>query len=270
MNSFLKHKILVATLFVAGCTSQQSTHESLNGVLWSQTSVEYKVAAIQSFTAARSSVVIALNDTSWSAALEQTEEYQNLPPAVIVDVDETVLDTSPFQARLVNRGIGYDHILWEAWVNESTANAIPGAKEFVIFLKEKNVKIFYVTNRVLENPTVRNIKQVLDPQVSAEDVLCKNEKPGWGSDKASRRKEIAQNYRVILLVGDNYNDFHFLGKVGPEERIKKAKIHQEYWGSKWIIVSNPSYGNWEESLYDYNYSMPHKNKLKAKYEYLKN
>jgi len=270
VNSVLKQKFLLATLVVAGCTSPQSSHESLNGALWVQTSVEYKVAAVQSFTAARSSTVKALNDTSWSAALEQTGEYQNLPPAVIVDVDETVLDNSPFQARLINKGIGFDLDLWEAWVNESTAIAIPGAKEFITFLKQKNVKVFYVTNRALENPTVKNIKQVLDPQVSAEDVLCKNEKTGWGSDKTSRRKEIAQNYRIILLVGDNYNDFHFPGEVGPEERIKKAKTFQDYWGSKWIIVSNPLYGDWEASLYNYDYSMSHENKLKAKYEYLKN
>ena len=269
VNKILGIVILAVLIVVSGCVSQRITHERLNGVLWSQTSVEYKVAVTQSFSAARSNVEKALNDTSWSAALEQTKGYEGLKPAVIVDVDETVLDNSPFQARLVSAGIDYDHTLWEAWVNESNANAMPGAKGFIQFLKEKGVKIFYVTNRVIEEPTVENIKQVLDPTVTSDDVLCKKEKPSWGSDKTSRREVIAQDYRILLLVGDDYNDFTFLDKVSPENRIEKAKNHKSYWGEKWILISNPLYGNWEKALYKYDYKMPDENKLKEKYKYLK-
>jgi acid phosphatase len=260
---------LALVLVASGCATQRVTHERLHGILWSQTSIEYQAAAIQSFSVARKSVEKALKDSSWTAALEQSKGYERLKPAVILDVDETVLDSSPLQARLVRAGIDYNHTLWEAWVNESNADSIPGAKEFIQFLKEKGVKVFYVTNRILEQPTVENIRNVLDPSVSADDVLCKKEKPDWGSDKTSRRELIAQQYRILLLVGDDYNDFTFLDKVSPETRIEKTKQHKHYWGEKWILISNPLYGNWERALYNYDLKMPDNEKLKEKYRYLR-
>ncbi|MCG7994262.1 MAG: hypothetical protein JAZ06_02415 [Candidatus Thiodiazotropha taylori] len=269
MNKIIVVSLSVVMMLSAGCATQRVTHERLHGVLWSQTSVEHSIAVNQAFSVAKENAEKALIDSSWSAALEQTEGYENLKPAVIVDVDETVLDNSPFQARLVSKGIDYDHALWEAWVNESNAKAMPGAKEFIQHIKEKGIKVFYVTNRVIEQPTVENIRKELDPSVTSDDVLCKKEKPGWGSDKSSRRELIAKDYRILLLIGDDYNDFAFLDKVSPEERIEKSMKHIKHWGKKWILIANPLYGNWEKALYKYDNKMPDEQKLKEKYKYLK-
>jgi acid phosphatase len=255
-------------LTVSACAANRATHEWLNGVLWAQTSVEFQVSVNQSFNTAKENIQKALNDPDWTAALEQTDGYQGLKPAVIVDVDETVLDNYPFEARLVKEGIGFDYKLWQAWVNESRADGMPGAKSFIQYVKAKGIKVFYVTNRVLEAPTVKNIKMELDPQVTPDDVLCKNEKTDWGSDKTSRRAFIARQYRILLLIGDDYNDFTFLGKVSPEERISNTRNHQQYWGKQWIIISNPVYGHWERALYDYDYKLSDEDKLKAKINYL--
>jgi len=266
-----KHIFLVSLcilLAVSGCTADRTTHKWLNGILWAQTSVEFQVAVHQAFNTAKINIEKALNDPDWTAALEQTEGYQGLKPAVIIDVDETVLDNSPFEARLVKAGIDFDYKLWEAWVNESKADVMPGAKSFIQYVKTKGVKIFYVTNRLLEAATVKNIKIALDPKVTPDDVLCKNEKSDWGSDKTSRRAFIARDYRILLLMGDDYNDFTFLGKSSPEERIAKTKTHEQYWGKQWIMVSNPVYGHWERALYNYDYDMSDEDKLKAKRNYL--
>lgn len=266
-----RHTALVSlciSLIISGCASNRTSHELLNGVLWSQTSVEFQVAAHQAFNTAKINLEKALHDPNWTAALEQMDGYQGLEPAIIVDVDETVLDNYPFDARLVKDGGEFDPELWEAWVNESKADAMPGAKSFIQHVKAKGIKIFYVTNRTLEAPTVRNIKMALDPEVTAADVLCKKEKSTWGSDKTSRRAFIAREYRILLLIGDDYNDFTFLGKLSPEQRISKTKAHQPYWGKQWILVSNPVYGHWERALYNYDNELSAEDKLKAKIKYL--
>lgn len=268
MNKTTKYISIAALLILSGCTSDRNTHEQLNGGLWMQTSVEYQVACTQAYELAKNNVEQALNDKEWTAALEQQEGYQSLPPAVIFDVDETVLDNSPFQARLIKGKKEYNKTLWEAWVHEVAAEPIPGAKPFIQFLKSKGVKPFYVTNRRLEGPTLENIKKELDEGATVDNVLCKDEQPEWGSDKTSRRKEISKNYRIILLVGDDYNDFAYLGKVTPQERIKKAEEHKTYWGKKWIILTNPLYGSWEQAIYNYDNRITGDQKLKLKFQKL--
>ena len=266
-----KHAVPIClwlALIISGCTVKMQTNDLLNGVLWAQTSVEFEVSVRQAFELARHNIEKALKDPHWTAALEQTNHYEALKPAVIIDVDETLLNNFPFEARLVKDGVDFEETLWQAWVNESKAAAMPGAKSFIQYLKAKGIKIFYVTNRIMEAPTVRNIKIALDPMVTAEEVLCKNEMPDWGSDKSSRRAFLARDYRIILLLGDDYNDFAFLGKAGPEERLAKARAHQHYWGKQWIIFSNPVYGHWERALYNYNHNLSAQEKRMAKRRYL--
>jgi acid phosphatase len=253
---------------LSGFTETLRTDEQLNGVLWVQTSAEYRVSAVQAFRLAELRVAEALTNPEWTAASEQTTEYQSLPPAVIVDVDETVLDNSPFQARLVETGLEFSPALWETWVREARAAPVPGSKEFVAFLKDRGVELFYVTNRKLKEPTLKNIRAVFDPDAAAEHVLCKYEKRTWGSDKSSRRALIAKTHRILLLIGDDYNDFASLGKPGASERTHLAEQFQEYWGTRWIVISNPLYGNWERALYDYNFGLSRQEKIDRKLEQL--
>ncbi len=242
----------VLVLVSAGCKQEgpRIGHETLNSTLWVQTSVEHRVSVVQSFELAKISLKQALHDPGWTAALEQTNDFKGLAPAVIVDVDETVLDNSPFQARLIKSTASDDWFEnWQAWVHAAEAQALPGAKAFVRHLKELGVKIFYVTNRQLEQPTIENLRAVLDPDVTADDVLCRNERKEWTSDKTSRRAAIAETYRVLLLIGDDYNDFTYLGKAGPEERCQRAEAYRDHWGTKWILISNSMCGSWEQSIF---------------------
>lgn len=247
----------------------RKSHEILSGVSWVQTSVEYRFACYQVFSHALKSLEQGLSDINWTAAIEQTGGYQSLPPAIIVDVDETILDNSPFQARLVSKGINFNQDMWRNWVQETKAIPMPGAKEFLSSVRDLGVHVFYITNRELEAPTVKNLQLAIDAKITANDVLCKKELDEWGSDKTSRRAEIVKTHRVILLVGDDYNDFAFLGKVTPAERIEKAFAHQSRWGKQWFILSNPIYGNFEKALYNYDYSLTDAQKLAAKYGYLR-
>lgn len=265
----IKGMVFILLCFVAsGLAEQVQTDEQLNGVAWVQTSAEYRVSTVQAFRLAELRVLEALADKKITAALEQTTEYEELPPAVIVDVDETVLDNSPFQAQLVEDGKEFSAALWEKWVQRAQAGPIPGAKEFIDFLKEQGIAVFYVTNRKLEEPTLKNIRAALDPNVTADRLLCKYEQRGWTSDKTSRRKVVAKTHRILLLVGDDYNDFASLGKTGAAERTHLAEQFTEFWGTRWILMSNPLYGNWERALYNYDFDLSRQDKIDRKMQHL--
>ena len=261
--------ILLVCNAVGATPKAENPPEMLLSVLWTQASVEWNMATEQAFHLATLNLEKALHDPSWTAALEQQGNFHSFPPAVIVDIDETLLDNSPLAARLILAGKEYDPQLWLEWVKESSAAPMPGAVSFIRCAKEKGVAVFYVTNRKIKNETVRNLKNVIDPDVQPEQVLCKEERPEWGSDKTSRRAFLAEKFRILLLIGDDYNDFTFLDKSSPEERIGKAVKQKKYWGKKWILISNPVHGSWKTALYGHDYSLTGEEKLKRKYQLLR-
>jgi acid phosphatase len=254
---------------IAPSKTELKEDQNLNAVLWMQTSLEYEMLCKQTYKNAESYLDEALKDSTWTAALEQEGDYQKLPPAIIVDVDETILDNSPFQARLSKTHTPYTEDLWQGWVKEKAAKPIPGSKEFINKAIEKGVTIFYVTNRELEAPTVENLQREINPNITADVVLCKNEQKDWTSNKTSRRYFVADTHRILLLVGDDYNDFEFLGSSTPADRITLASQNTKYWGKYWFILPNPTYGSFEKAILDYDYSLPDSTKLHLKYEHLK-
>jgi len=191
----------------------------------------------------------ALNDKSWSAALEQSGGFENLPPAVILDLDETVLDNSPAQAQLVQEDTIYGQEMWSAWVEQKAATAIPGAQSFIATAEKKGVRVFFITNRTAaeQRATLENLA-ALGIRASDDTVLCPGEN-GWTSDKTARRIEIAKSYRVLLLVGDDMNDFINTGMLTPADRVALAKQHGDRWGKSWILLPNAMYGSWERAVY---------------------
>ncbi|MFB6318811.1 5'-nucleotidase, lipoprotein e(P4) family [Saccharicrinis sp. FJH54] len=272
LSIYISLSIILTQITLNGCTGKEQTgaitNENLNATLWMQTSAEYEMLCTQTYKFASLNLDLALNDPSCTAAAEQTNEYSKLPPAVILDIDETVLDNSPFQARLIKQDQPYSEELWKEWVNEKKAVPIPGAKEFLEKARAKGVKIFFVTNRVLQDPTVENLQQVFFRDITADDVLCKNEKPDWSSDKTSRRAVIAESYRILLLIGDDYNDFTFLGKPDPDERKQLALKQKDHWGKDWFILPNPTYGSFDKALWNYDYSKTNQEKTESKYQHL--
>lgn len=225
-------------------------HPLLQSVLWVQTAAEYVAAAEQAFAAARAALPRALADTTWTAALEQSGDYAALPPAVIVDVDETVLDNSPFEAQLIRSGEEFDPARWSAWVDEAAAPPVPGALEFARAAERSGVTIFYVTNRDApqEAGTRRNLEAAGFPLAEEEDVvLLRGEREGWSSDKSSRRAWVAERHRVLLVIGDDFNDFVF-ARLPVEERDALVRRHADRWGERWIVLPNPMYGSWEGAV----------------------
>ena len=265
--------LLLLLVLLPSCSIDRPTHEGLRAVLWVQTSVEYRACAEQAYRMAKEKLDLALKIRAWTAAPEQLKDYQDLPPAVILDVDRTVLDNSPFQGQLVKGSRAFTRDLWEKWVFMAKAAPVPGALEFVKYAESKKVEIFYVTNRTanLEQATRNNLEKLGFPTKREPDTVLMRKEKGWGSDKSSRRRHVARGYRILLLLGDDFNDFLSGARgrgVSLEDRTRLAEQYKSYWGEKWIIFPNPVYGSWEAALYEFEYGLPHTEKLKREYERL--
>jgi len=230
--------------------------QSMLSVLYAQSAAEYKASNIQTYVNAKSALDRALNDNSWTAALEQKENFKNKPPAIILDIDETVLNNIPFQARSIINGQSYP-IGWLEWMLEESSDAVAGVSDFLEYAQSKGVKIFYVTNRIVEaeDATRNNIKKLGLPLDTDRDVLLMKNENGWTSDKVSRRELVAKDYRILLLIGDQLGDFLPLDetKLELDSRKKLADTYDHMWGSKWFMITNPMYGRWEASIYKNEY-----------------
>lgn len=256
---------LVAALLVAGCAartqppqasatavSTSAPHENLNAVLWVQTAVEYEATTLQAYRLAQLQLDTALADPSWTAAIEQKGDLSKLPPAVILDVDETVLDNSYYQARMVRDNTPYTTATWDPWVMEGRATAIPGAREFTQYAAQKGVTVFYVTNRTanLEEATRKNLEAEGFPVTKDVDtVLVRGERPDWSaSAKGPRRAHVASSYRILMLIGDDLGDFVVDASGSPQQRQARTESYSDWWGRRWIMIPNPTYGSWERAI----------------------
>jgi acid phosphatase len=240
--------------------------DNLNATLWTQKSVEFKASAMAAYKLAQVMLDQALADSNWTAADEQSGSYQNLPPAVILDVDETVLDNQGYQAWAVVADSGYPKN-WSAFVDSATSKPIPGSLEFARYADSKGVKVFYVSNRKAprEPATRKNLEAYGYPMGGNVDtVLLRNEQDGWGSKKSTRRAHVAKDYRILLLVGDNFGDFTDGYKQTNADRVKLMEANKDRWGTKWIMIANPTYGSWEQTPFGFNYKLSTEEKRQMK------
>ncbi len=256
----------------AAASAALRNDDRLGGVLWVQTSAEYRALAGAAFARARVELDRALADRTATAALEQQEDWSGLPPAVIADVDETLLDNSPYEADRIRVGGRYEAVSWNAWVQRASARAVPGALEFARYAAERGVTLFYVTNRAaaLEEKTRENLAALGFPLAEDRDtVLTPGERPEWSSEKASRRAEVARSFRILLLIGDDLGDFVTGARALPEERIALAERYAQRWQSSWILLANPYYGSWERALLENRRDLSDEEILRRKLERLR-
>jgi len=231
--------------------------DNLNAVLWMQRSAEYAGSTETAFALAKLRLNEALKDRSWTAApAEQTGKFSKLPPAIICDVDETLLDNSAYQAWNVTAGTTFSNETWSKFVAAKISTAIPGAAEFTNYAASKGITVFYVSNRTEdgEQATRDNMAKLAFPMGGTVDTfLMQKEKEDWSSKKGTRRAFVAQNYRILLLLGDNFGDFVDAYKGTEQERKQVFDANATRWGHDWIMLPNPSYGSFEAVPYKFDY-----------------
>ena len=234
-------------------------NDNLNATLWTQHSVEFKASAQSAYALATLRLDQALADKNWTAIEEQGENYQDKPLAVILDVDETVLDNSMYQAWMVQNDKTFHPKTWGQFVNAVQSRPIPGALEFIKYAESKGVTTFYVSNRTndLEEATRKNLAKFGFPMdTNMDTVILKKEKSEWKSSKKGvRRAHVAKTHRVLLVMGDNFGDFVDGYKNTQADRRAIWKKNAAKWGKVWIVVANPTYGSWESAPFGFNYKL---------------
>jgi 5'-nucleotidase (lipoprotein e(P4) family) len=211
----------------------------VGAILWTQSSAEKAALSYQAFSLARMMLDRDL----------RTNRNRRMKRAVIVDVDETVLDNSHYQAMLIKTRQNYASKTWTEWCNRAEATPLPGAVEFLRYASSRGVRVFYITNRkeVEKDGTARNLKRVGFPDVTDETLLVRT----GDSSKEPRRQSVAAKYRVVLLMGDNLNDFAevFEKSKTTDSRMEAAEQNKYLFASRFIVLPNPMYGNWEDAIY---------------------
>ena len=266
----------IAGLALAGClwvtaaqAQEPAANDGTNATYWMQNAVEYKATTQALYELAKLRLNQALGDPSWTAALEQGANYEKKPAAVILDVDETVLDNSEYQAWIVENGEHYSSKTWAPFVNTETSRPIPGSLDFIKYAAAREVAVFYVSNRKApeEEATRNNLLKFGYPIDDMEDrVLLRGEIEAWGSDKGTRRAAVAEKYRIVLMIGDNLGDFVDNVDVSEEERAKLYQDNAARWGRDWIMLPNPSYGSWEGASFGFDWGAPDTEKRQMKFD----
>ena len=244
----------------------------LLATLWTQRSVEFKANALMAYTMATMRLNEALADKNWTAAPnEQKGDFANLPPAVILDVDETLLDNSAYQVWMMKADQTFSTKTWNQFCAAQMSTAIPGALEFTKYADSKGVKVFYVTNRGVETEadTRKNMERLGFPMGGNVDTfLMQNKQQGWGSAKSTRRAHIAKDYRVVLNVGDNFGDFDDAYRGSEAQRMTTYEANKARWGREWIMIANPQYGSFDTAPFGHDFKKSREEQRKAKWDVL--
>jgi len=278
--------LLAVALALAGCAGMpaaapaspaaHAADDNLNAVLWVQRSHEYQATLLSLYRGAAAGLDAALADPDWDALVPAERDnpgvWHDLPPAVILDVDETVLDNSIYQARLVRDGLEYDDDTWADWVAEQKATPVPGVVEFARAASARGITLYYVTNREqrLRDATLANLRAAGLP-VAHEGVYlglgmevegC--EQPGSRSGKLCRRQLVGRSHRVLMQFGDQLTDFAHLPANTVAARDAVMAGHGEWFGQRWWMLPNPTYGGWEPVLFEGDWSLPREQRRAAK------
>ena len=230
-------------------------------VRWVRTSAEFNALSLQAFAAANEDLDKFLGDPAWSAMPQQINAAE-LPPAIITDVDETMVSNVEFQATFEPPFANYKLDDWNA---ATVATPLPGAVDFIARAQAAGVTVFFLTNRPCEpkvgvdDPcpqkavTVQDLREAgfnADPA----QVLLSHERAGWDREKLIRREHIAESYRIIMLLGDDLGDFIACTRHKPlapctqaasiASRDAEVEEHARYWGEGWYMLPNPMHGSW--------------------------
>lgn len=237
-----KSETTVVTDTLSRDLSNRNEHMVL-AVAFQQTAGEYRALCYQAYNLAKYMLDKDLNDRK-----------VNLPRCVVLDIDETVLDNSPYEAKCILERIAYPN-KWSEWILKAKAKAIPGALDFIKYAIANGVEVYFVTNRkeTEREATLLNLKEAGFGNIEEDRLLMKSD----DNSKEQRRLKIKGTRHISLLFGDSLADFtaDFDGKHSSQERKELVDKMKREFGTRFIVLPNPMYGDWEGALYDNNYAI---------------
>ncbi len=251
-----------SSAFLFACSSDTGTGTGADrGILWVRHAAEFDALTMQAYRAASDDLPALIADKSWTAMPGQ-KNYGQLPPAIIFDVDETLVSNVGFEAVLEPP---FTNLKLYEWTANNPATPIHGAAKFAKLARDQGVELFFVTNRPCEDvpgidhpcpqeaATVQDLIEVGIP-ADADHMMLADERSNWDREKVVRRTVIAQNYRIIMLIGDDLGDFipcvrkkvHAPCDEGATaaSRQNQTELYSSYWGAGWYVLPNPMHGSW--------------------------
>lgn len=216
-------------------TCDTSQNHLLMSVVWYQVSGEMEALYIQGFNIAQ-------------MRLGEVVKKEKGKLAVVVDIDETMLNNSHIEAEAILKNKPFSKEFWAEWSAKSAAEATPGSVDFATFAKSKGVEIFYISNRDSSElgSTIANLAKVGFPYADSSHCLFKT----TTSNKEARRLVVAKTHNIVMLIGDNLGDF---AEVFEHRKVNFGKNAVDslrtLFGKKFIVLPNPMYGDWEKAAF---------------------
>lgn len=225
------------------CDSIYSKEYMVLGTLYQQQAAECRALCYQAYNMGKILIDADLKDKS-------VDKHR----IVVLDIDETVLDNSPYEAECIIENFNYpDH--WDEWCLKASAKAIPGSLNFLSYARDCGISVFYITNRKehLKDATIENLKNLGFPQADADHVIMRTTE----NSKEARRVSLSDKYHISLLFGDNLEDFSdvFEAKSNSGRATATDNLQKEF-GKRFIVLPNSMYGEWETAIYQSDKKMP--------------
>jgi 5'-nucleotidase (lipoprotein e(P4) family) len=224
------------------CTNSEkkdnlASQESLvNATIWFQRSPEMKALYYQGYNLAKLRLA------------EFAKQKTSKPKAVVVDIDETMLDNSPFEAQQIIESKGFTSESWKAWSDFARAKALPGAVEFSHYCDSLGVAVIYISNRTTDEvkSTLKNLDSLGFSFAKPEYLYFKD----GVSSKKIRRDKVSEKYAIVMLIGDNLNDLsEVFESRGEDWGTSVVEQNKKEFGNRFIVLPNPMYGEWEKNVY---------------------
>ena len=210
-------------------------------IAWKETAAEYGALCHQAFNIARWKVDSAV----------AKRKSSDKPLAIISDMDNTIIGATSYWGYLINQQKEFfDDAIWDKWVPKNLISAIPGAKRFLDHCYDKNVEVFYVTNRNQGENTYQyaldQLQYLKFPYADEQHLTVYRE----SSNKMPSKKAISESHELVLILGDNLNDYkrdYYVKDV--DERFDIMSDDRDDYGDKFIILPNPTDGHWVRAMF---------------------
>ena len=244
-RQLLKLLAITPAAGLGACAAPEPADTTQNPLLWAlawqQTAAEFAALCHQAYNLARLRLELAL-------AKRGDDER---PLAVITDIDNTVLHANSYWGYLVNEGMDFfDDAIWDEWLPENLMTPVPGALDFLRYCERENVEVFYVTNRDQGERTyeyaLTQLQELDFPYADEQHLYVFRET----SNKTPAREEIEQRFDIALMLGDNLNDYrrdYYVTDVAERQALMERD--REDWGSKFILLPNPTDGHWVRAIF---------------------
>ena len=226
-------RIFFLLIFCLISCNKKPISKKEHSIYWQKNSAEYVALSYQAFNIAK-------------LRLDKNVKNYDRKPAIVIDIDETILNNLPYNEMLIDSSKSFNEKSWSRWVNKKIAKAIPGSLEFLNYAQTKNIELIYLSNRRIENyePTKENLISLGFPFNEKTLMLLRDDT----TDKTKRRNSLSK-YEIIMLIGDNLSDFDsvFYNKSN-EKRINSVDSLSYLFGEKFILLPNLIYGDWDKGF----------------------